>query len=204
MCPLQNHFQGWWPHLSYESGGVHLFCILIGNRHIIRYGVSGRGLELALIARVPSGPQGVTCHQPESKQQYSEKIATWGRSVQKVEWWDHWIQMSGLASMLTHSGSFSPKSTPGKWSLITNLSAPLHVSANDGISKELSSFSYISVDLVAEQGSRWEGELYWWRWTSSLSIGLCWWSLSTWSEVETAGVCGLCIVSGQPAKFSQH
>ena len=55
--------------LRYESGGVHLFCILIGNRHIIRYGVSGRVLELALIARVPSGPQGVTCHRPESKQQ---------------------------------------------------------------------------------------------------------------------------------------
>ena len=53
--------------------------------------------------------------------------------------------------MLTYSGSFSPKSTPGKWSLVTNLSAPLHVSANDGISKQLS--SYISVDLVAEQGS---------------------------------------------------
>ena len=44
-----------------------------------------------------------------------------------------------------------PKSTPGKWRLITNLSAPLHGSINDGISKELSSLSYISVDMVAEQ-----------------------------------------------------
>ena len=44
-----------------------------------------------------------------------------------------------------------PKSSPGRWRLITNVSAPLHGSVNDGISKELSSLSYISVDWVAEQ-----------------------------------------------------
>ena len=43
-----------------------------------------------------------------------------------------------------------PKSTPGKWRLITNLSAPLHFSVNDGISKELSSLSYITVDSIVE------------------------------------------------------
>ena len=61
--------------------------------------------------------------------------------------------MSGLASMLTHVNPFRviPKSSLGKWRLITNLSAPLYGSVNDGISKELSSLSYIRVDLVAEQ-----------------------------------------------------
>ena len=44
-----------------------------------------------------------------------------------------------------------PKSSPGRWRLITNLLVPLHGSVNDGISKELSSLSYTSVDWVAEQ-----------------------------------------------------
>ena len=43
------------------------------------------------------------------------------------------------------------KSSLGKWRLITNLSAPLHGSINDGLSKDLSFLCYISVDLVAEQ-----------------------------------------------------
>ena len=52
-----------------------------------------------------------------------------------------------------HVNSFGviPKSSPGRWRLITNLLALLHGSVNDGISKELSSLSYISVDWVAEQ-----------------------------------------------------
>ena len=44
-----------------------------------------------------------------------------------------------------------PKSSPGRWRLITNLSAPQNGSVNNGISKEISSLSYISVDWVAEQ-----------------------------------------------------
>ena len=38
---------------------------------------------------------------------------------------------------------------PGKWRLIVNLSAPRGRSVNDGISKELASLSYVSVDEVA-------------------------------------------------------
>ncbi len=43
-----------------------------------------------------------------------------------------------------------PKSTPGKWRLIVNLSAPEPRSVNDGISKQLSSLSYISVRDAAK------------------------------------------------------
>lgn len=47
-----------------------------------------------------------------------------------------------------------PKSTQGKWRLITNLSAPQHFSVNDGISRDLSSLSYITVDSIVEQVRR--------------------------------------------------
>ena len=42
-----------------------------------------------------------------------------------------------------------PKSDPGKWRLIVDLSAPKGRSVNDSISKELCSLSYLSVDQVA-------------------------------------------------------
>ena len=42
-----------------------------------------------------------------------------------------------------------PKSEPGKWRLILDLSSPQGQSVNDGISKELCSLSYVSVDDVA-------------------------------------------------------
>ena len=45
-------------------------------------------------------------------------------------------------------GVIPMKNRPNKWRLITNLSAPEGYSMNDGIDKELSSVSYISVDNV--------------------------------------------------------
>ena len=42
-----------------------------------------------------------------------------------------------------------PKSEPGKWRLILDLSSPEVGSVNDGISKELCSLSYMSIDDVA-------------------------------------------------------
>ena len=42
-----------------------------------------------------------------------------------------------------------PKSEPGKWRLILDLSSPEGGSINDGISKELRSLSYMSIDDVA-------------------------------------------------------
>ena len=44
-----------------------------------------------------------------------------------------------------------PKSVPGKWRLITDLSAHKGFSVNDGITKDRCSLSYISVDEVAHQ-----------------------------------------------------
>ncbi len=52
-----------------------------------------------------------------------------------------------------HTSPFGviPKSEPGKWRLIVDLSSPGGASVNDGISKELCSLSYMSVDQVAEK-----------------------------------------------------
>ena len=43
-----------------------------------------------------------------------------------------------------------PKSTPGKWRLILDLSSPEGQSVNDGIDPELCSLSYVSVDDAAQ------------------------------------------------------
>ncbi len=43
----------------------------------------------------------------------------------------------------------TPKSTPGKWRLIVDLSSPAPHSVNDGISKAISSLSYVSVSDAA-------------------------------------------------------
>ena len=42
------------------------------------------------------------------------------------------------------------KNKPNKWCLIVDLSSPTGESVNDGISRELSSLSYTSVDVVVE------------------------------------------------------
>ena len=47
-----------------------------------------------------------------------------------------------------------PKSEPGKWRLIVDLSSPCGGSVNDGISKEWCSLSYLFVDEVAAQVRR--------------------------------------------------
>ncbi len=43
-----------------------------------------------------------------------------------------------------------PKHTPGQWRLIVDLSSPEGYSVNDGISRQLCSLSYISVDTAAK------------------------------------------------------
>ena len=44
-----------------------------------------------------------------------------------------------------------PKSEPGKWRLILDLSSPEGFSVNDGVDKDWCSLSYMSVDEVAER-----------------------------------------------------
>ena len=48
-------------------------------------------------------------------------------------------------------GIIPKKNKPGSWRLIVDLSAPEGGSINDGIGKEMSSLTYISVELVASR-----------------------------------------------------
>ena len=43
------------------------------------------------------------------------------------------------------------KNQPGEWRLIVDLSSPANHSINDGISPELCSLNYVSVDIAAER-----------------------------------------------------
>ncbi len=51
-------------------------------------------------------------------------------------------------------GVIPKKNRPGRFRLILNLSAPEGSSVNDGISKELASLSYVSLDVVAEAAAK--------------------------------------------------
>lgn len=59
-----------------------------------------------------------------------------------------------LATIGTSSFGVIPKSTPGKWRLILDLSSPEGHSVNDGIDQDLCSLSYISVDDAAKAAAR--------------------------------------------------
>ena len=57
------------------------------------------------------------------------------------------------AQLMIHCSPFGvipKKNKPNKWRLIVDLSSPTGESVNDGISRELSSLSYTSVDVVVE------------------------------------------------------
>ncbi len=48
-------------------------------------------------------------------------------------------------------GVIPKKSKPDKWRLILDLSSPIDHSVNDGIERELTSLSYVSIDDVVNQ-----------------------------------------------------
>ena len=47
-----------------------------------------------------------------------------------------------------------PKSEPGRWHIIVDLSSPQSSSVSDGINRELCSLLYMSVDEASEAGKR--------------------------------------------------
>ena len=63
------------------------------------------------------------------------------------------LSSTDLTTVGCHISSFGKipkKSKPGSWRLIVNLSAPYGCCVNDGICKELSSLTYVSVDEVVD------------------------------------------------------
>ena len=72
------------------------------------------------------------------------KVALAGTFQQAKAWGIH----------CTLFGVIPKKNRPGKFRLILNLSAPEGVSVNSGITKELASLSYVTLDKVAESAAR--------------------------------------------------
>ena len=52
-------------------------------------------------------------------------------------------------------GVILKRSSHGKWRLIMNLSLPKNASVDDGISKDLGSLSYVTVDEVLTKSEHW-------------------------------------------------
>ncbi len=63
-------------------------------------------------------------------------------------------QAEALGIHCSPFGVIPKKSKPDKFRLILNLSAPEGASVNDGISKELATLSYVSLDQVADTAAR--------------------------------------------------
>ena len=55
----------------------------------------------------------------------------------------------GNQTHISPIGAIPKRNKPGKWRLIVDLSSPAGASINDGISPELSSISYVSVDHLS-------------------------------------------------------
>ena len=71
--------------------------------------------------------------------------------------------MTELSQLQISQFEVMPKSTPGKWRLILNLSSPEDHSVNDGISEAHCSLSYVSVKDSVEAMIKRGGALVWRR-----------------------------------------
>lgn len=86
-----------------------------------------------------------TIENPEVVEDYLQKELSEG-NIAKV------ANPSGLLGLQVSPFGVIPKQhVLNKWCLIVNLSSPKGSSVNDGISKELCSLSYVSVDTIAKQ-----------------------------------------------------
>ena len=84
------------------------------------------------------------------------------------------LQANLLLLVGSHTGcTLQPmpkKNKPGKWRLILDLSTPKRHSVNDGISKELCSLSYTSVDEVVASTITYGKGAIWPKWISNRLI----------------------------------
>ena len=114
-----------------------------GIRNGFRVGFSGERGTLRSCSRNMKSAE----EHPQVVQEYLDKEVAGGRI------WDVGT-VAEAAAMHVHRSPFGviPKrNKPGKWRLILNLSAPDKASVNDGISKELSSLGYMSVDDLVQE-----------------------------------------------------
>ena len=129
---LEGHQDRWWA--DYLVRGI---------REGFRVGFSGYldGLRAGTRNMVSAGEQ------PQVVQDYLDREVKEGRiwEVGSVQ------EATDMGVHCSPFGVIPKRSSPGKWRLIVDLSAPEGLSVNDGIPKELCSLGYMSVDDVVAQ-----------------------------------------------------
>jgi len=84
---------------------------------------------------------------PSSNNSIIQEYLEWEVALSRM--WKFPSQFSFPGIQLSPLGVIHKKNKPGKWQLITDLSYPQGCSVNDGISSELSSITYTSVNHMA-------------------------------------------------------
>ena len=113
--------------------------ILEGILHGFRVGFNYARVISPSLGNLPS----VTNH-PQAVQQYIANEVTLGRLVGPL------VSSEAVAVHCSPIGIIPKQHKPGKWRLIHDLSSPEGASINDGISPDLSSLTYVTVDQVAQ------------------------------------------------------
>ena len=97
-------------------------------------------------AKLQSCNRNMPCEVPEVVTDYLLQELRLGRLIRLSE---AEANLSGIHC--SPIGVIPKKHKPGKWRLIVDLSSPESASVNDGISREVCSLSYTSVDVIAEK-----------------------------------------------------
>ena len=142
LCGMSTPLQlsVWQNYLVYHPDQQFAQFILRGIQHGFRIGFNGE----AVIPKPCMSNMLSANEHPQVVASYLEEVQKYHRIIPVGD-------MARAAELGIHCSAFGvipKKHKPNKWRLIVDLSAPEGHSINDGISKELASLSYVSVDDV--------------------------------------------------------
>ena len=136
--PLNACISSWQESLASHPDNKFAHYILQGLQEGFRIGYQYSGNALRQMKRNMPIPD------PGTVSEYVGKELREGRILEfSLE------EASALSIQCSPLGMIPKKNKPGKWRLIVDLSSPTGASVNDGIAKELCSFQYTSVDVIA-------------------------------------------------------
>ena len=134
QCPVAQ--ERWHQELTPHPDKAYVDYILQGLKHGFRIGFNPK-------QRLTSASSNMGIQNPAIVSDYLAREVALGRT---------WACPQGIFPKGIHIsplGIIPKKNKPGKWRMIVDLSAPKGSSVNDGISPELSSLSYPSIDHLA-------------------------------------------------------
>ena len=134
LCPVAQ--ERWHQELSSHPDKAYMDYILQGWKHGFRIGFNPK-------QRLTSATSNMCIHDPAIVSDYLSREVGLGRT------WTCPQRILPRGIHISPLGIIPKKNKPGKWRMIVDLSAPKGCSVNDGISPELSSLSYPSIDHLA-------------------------------------------------------